>query len=111
MVIIRREVSGTELELAVSGDLNKETVGEFRSTLYAERGKPYQLISLNMEKVHSINSAALGAVLLFQQKAREAGMGVRISRCSDELYRTLVDIRLDRIIELSGRGASSAQQR
>jgi anti-anti-sigma factor len=110
MVVARREVSITELELSVNEDLSEETAGEFRSRLFAELGRPYRMISLNMEKVRAINSSSLGAILLFQQKAREEGMAIRISRCSDELHRTLMDIQLDRIIELSGK-AGSAEQR
>jgi anti-anti-sigma factor len=109
MVVTRRELSSSEIQLDVNVNLNEETVTEFRSALYAELGRPHQFIQLNMEKVHSINSAALGAILLFQQKAREQGVGVRIIKCSDELYRTLLGIRLDRIIELPGRPTPTVQ--
>ena len=102
MDVIRRERSEQEVELEVHANLNDETVGEFRTALYAELDRPHQRISINLEKVHSISSAALGVILLFQKKAREKNMGIRISKCSEELRKTLKAIRLDRIIEMEG---------
>ena len=100
--VIRREQSDQEVELEVHANLNEVTVEEFRTALYAELDKPHHRISINLENVHSISSAALGAILLFQKKAREKSMGVRISSCSEELRKTLKAIRLDRIIEMEG---------
>jgi anti-anti-sigma factor len=102
MDVIRKEQSEQEVELKVHANLNDQTVGEFRTALYAELDHPHHRISIDLEKVHSISSAALGAILLFQKKAREKNMGIRISKCSEELRKTLKAIRLDRIIEMAG---------
>ena len=101
-VVYRNELSSQSIELEVRADLTDETIGEFRTALYAELQKPHHRISLNFEKVHIINSAALGAILLFQTQAREEGMEIVISKCSDELRRTIMAIRLDRLISVEG---------
>jgi anti-anti-sigma factor len=101
-VVYRKELGTQSIELDVRSDLTEETISEFRTALYAELDKPHHRISLNLEKVHIINSAALGAILLFQKKAREEGMEIVISKCSEELRRTIMAIRLDRIIAVEG---------
>jgi anti-anti-sigma factor len=101
-VVYRTELSPQVVELAVSGDLTESTVNEFRTALYAELDRPHRQVKLNLKKVRSINSAALGAILLFQKKAREEGKEIMITECSDELRRTFMAIRLDRIIAVEG---------
>jgi anti-anti-sigma factor len=101
-VVYRNELNSREVELEVRGDLTEVTVNEFRTALYAELDRPHHLVKLNLEKVHSINSAALGAILLFQKKAREEGKEIMIAKCSDELRKTIMAIRLDRIIAVEG---------
>ncbi len=102
MVVYRSEKSQQEVELAVHVDLVEDIVAEFRTALYAELDRPHRLVTLNLEGVRIINSAALGAILLFQKKARETGMDLVVSRCTDELRRTFLAIRLDRILTIQG---------
>ncbi len=101
-VVYRTEVSPQIVELVVSGDLTESTVNEFRTALYAELDRPHSQVKLNLKKVRTINSAALGAILLFQKKAREEGKEITITECSEELRRTIMAIRLDRIISVQG---------
>ena len=101
-VVYRKELTGQSIELEVRADLTDETIGEFRTALYAELDRPHHRISLNFENVHIINSAALGAILLFQKQARQEGMEIVIGKCSAELRRTIMAIRLDRIIAVEG---------
>jgi anti-anti-sigma factor len=101
-VVVRKELNPHEIELEVCADLTEATVNEFRSALYAELDKPHRQVTLNLANVHVINSAALGAILLFQKKALEEGKEVRIGKISDELRRTIMAIRLDRIIAVEG---------
>ena len=101
-MVYRNELSPHEVELSVSGDLTESTVNEFRAALYAELDQPHRRVKLNLQKVKSINSAALGAILLFQKKARDEGKEIMITKCSDELRRTIMAIRLDRIIAVEG---------
>ena len=101
-VVYRNELNSREVELEVRCDLTELTVNEFRKALYAELDMPHRLVRLNLEKVHIINSAALGAILLFQKKAHEEGKEIMIGKCSDELRRTIMVIRLDRIISVEG---------
>jgi anti-anti-sigma factor len=101
-VVQRNELNSREVELEVRSDLTEVTVNEFRDALYAELERPQTQVKLNLANVHIINSAALGAILLFQKKAREEGKEVMIGKCSDELRRTIMAIRLDRIISVEG---------
>jgi len=101
-VVYRKELNPQSVELEVSSDLTESTVNEFRTALYAELDRPHRQVRLNLQKVHSINSAALGAILLFQKKAREEGKDIVIAKCSEELRRTIMAIRLDRIIAVDG---------
>ena len=100
--VSRKELNSREVELEVHTDLTELTVNEFRNALYAELAMPYRKLKLNLEKVRIINSAALGAILLFQKKAREEGKEVVIGKCSDELRKTIMSVRLDRIIAVEG---------
>jgi len=101
-VVYRAELSPQVVELTVSTDLTESTVNEFRAALYAELDRPHRQVKLNLKKVKSINSAALGVILMFQKKAREEGKEIMISESSDELRRTIMAIRLDRIIKVEG---------
>ncbi|MGA2641166.1 MAG: STAS domain-containing protein [Spirochaetia bacterium] len=101
-VVHRKELNTREVELEVQSDLTEATVNEFRNALYAELDRPQRTVKLNLENVRSINSAALGAILLFQKKAREEGKEIMIGKCSDELRKTIMAIRLDRIITVEG---------
>jgi anti-anti-sigma factor len=95
-------VGGDVVELTVYANLNEETVAEFKSALYAELDRPEHHIRLNLEKVDSMNSAALGAIVLFQKRAAESGKSFAISKCSEELRSMLLAIRMNRIIEIEG---------
>ena len=101
-VVYRKELDPQSVELEITADLTEGTVNEFRTALYSELDRPHRLVRLNLLKVHSINSAALGAILLFQEKARDEGKDIVISKCSEELRRTIMAIRLDRIISVEG---------
>jgi anti-anti-sigma factor len=99
-IIIRKELSAQEIGIDVLTDLNSDTIAEFRTALYAELEQPYECLVLDLQKVRSINSAALGAILMFQKKAKEKGKRLRIARCSDELWTTFRTIRLDTVLEM-----------
>jgi anti-anti-sigma factor len=101
-VVIRNELNSREVELEIRSDLTELTVNEFRAALYAELDMPHHMVKLNLGNVRIINSAALGAILLFQKKAHEEGKEIMITKCSDELRRTIMAIRLDRIIAVEG---------
>ena len=100
MNVIRKDMGELEIGLEVLTNLNADTIAEFRSALYAELGQPQLTVVLDLLRVHSVNSAALGAILLFQKKALEKGKHLRIARCSDELRVTLHAIRMDEILDM-----------
>ena len=98
--VIRKELSTREVGIDVLTDLNADTVAEFRAALYAELDQPHASVALDLVGVHSINSAALGAILMFQKKALEKGKHLRIARCSEELRATFRAIRMDEILDM-----------
>jgi anti-anti-sigma factor len=99
-IIIRKELSAQEVAIDVLTDLNSDTIAEFRTALYAELDQPQECLVLDLQNVRSINSAALGAILMFQKKANEKGKRLRIARCSNEVWATFRTIRLDTILEM-----------
>jgi len=102
MVVFRSVSSPREVILKVTTDLIESNVAEFRAALYAELDQPEPRVLLDLSHVRSVNSAALGAILLVQKRAREGGKELVIAKCSDELRKTLLAIRLDKIIEIAG---------
>jgi anti-anti-sigma factor len=100
MDVIRRVLGENDIELDVLAELNADSVAEFRSALYAELDQPQVNVVLDLQRVHSINSAALGAILLFHKKALEKGKHLKIVKCSDELRATLHAIRMDELIDM-----------
>ena len=101
MMVHRKEAGGDVVEIAVDGDLNAQTVLEFREALYAELERTTRRILLNLSSVHSINSAAIGAILLFQKRAHEQNQEIVITGISDELQRIFQAIRIDTLIKIS----------
>ena len=108
MVVFRTEKSQHEIELSVHANLNETTVAEFRAALYSELDGPQERITLDLEQVQTVSSSALGAMLLFQKKARERGKALAIGRCHPELKQTLLAIRFDRSIEMEGQAPPGA---
>ena len=102
MVVVRTERSQHEVELSVRANLNETTVAEFRAALYSELEGPQERITLDLERVQTASSSALGAMLLFQKKARERGKALAIGHCHPELKQTLLAIRFDRSIQMEG---------
>ncbi len=84
------------------GNLNDSSVAEFRAALYAQLDEPQTRIVLDLGDVQTVGSSALGAMLLFQKKAREKRKVLVIGRCHPELRQTLLAIRFDRSIEMEG---------
>ena len=102
MVVYRNEQGNDAIELSVRADLDEMTVAEFRRALYAELDEPQKHIRLDFEGVHNVSSSALGAMLLFQKKARESGKDVSIGKCNAELRKILLAIRFDRTFPMDG---------
>ena len=100
MNVIRKDMGDQEIGLEVLTNLNADTIAEFRSALYAELEQPQLTVVLDLQRVRSANSAALGAILLFQKKALEKGKRLRIAKCSDELRVILHAIRMDEILDM-----------
>jgi anti-anti-sigma factor len=109
MVVHRNEHGTDEIELSVRSDLDEMTVAEFRKALYAELDEPQKHIRLDLENVHNVSSSALGAMLLFQKKARESGKDISICKCNPDLRKILLAIRFDRTFPMDGETPPGSQ--
>ena len=81
MLVFRDEVSQGVVELAVYANLNEATIAEFKNALYAELDKPEPYLRLNLDKVHSINSAAIDNGLV-----KPAASALIFCQCSEGLF-------------------------
>ncbi len=96
----RKNLSKDEVLLSVVGPLSGETTNEFHRQVEDLVSASYQTISLDLSKTESINSSALGKILLFRKKLAEQKRTLQIRGCSDGLYKTFQMIRFDTLISI-----------
>ena len=96
----QREASRDEIVLAVQGPLAGEATQEFQTRMEQLRDGHYLTITLDLSDAPSINSSALGKILLFRQKLAEAGRTLQIVGCSDSLFKTFQMIKFDKLVTI-----------
>jgi anti-anti-sigma regulatory factor len=64
-------------------------------------GALYATISLDLSRTDSINSAALGKIMLFKKKLAEQQRTLQIKGCSEALYKTFLMVRADLMISIT----------
>ena len=96
----QREASRAEVILAVEGPLSGETTGEFQNRMEKLTEGQYVTITLDLSQTPSINSSALGKILLFRKKMAEHGRTLQIVGCSDSLFRTFQMISFDKLVTI-----------
>ncbi len=96
----RKNLSKDEVLLSVVGPLSGETTNEFHRQVEDLVSASYQTISLDLSKTESINSSALGKILLFRKKLAEHQRILQIKGCSEALYRTFQMIKFDTLIPI-----------
>lgn len=99
-MLAQKEVSREEVVLAVQGPLSGEATNEFHSRMEQIALGQYLTISLDLSQTPSINSTALGKILLFRKKLADGGRTLQIVGCSDTLYKTFQMIQFDKLVTI-----------
>jgi anti-anti-sigma factor len=96
----RKVVSKDEVVLEVSGQLSGEATAEFQKNLEIVYAEGLPTVTLDLSRTLTINSSALGKILLFRKKLSEGGRVLQIKGCSDALYKTFQMIKFDTLIPI-----------
>ncbi len=96
----RKNLSRDEVLLSVIGPLSGETTNEFHRQVDELVAASYPTISLDLSRTESINSSALGKILLFRKKLAEHQRTLQIKGCSEALYKTFQMIKFDTLISI-----------
>ena len=96
----RKDLSKDEVLLSVVGPLSGETTNEFHRQVEELVSASYPIISLDLSRTDSINSSALGKILLFRKKLAERQRILQIRGCSEILYKTFLMIKFDTLISI-----------
>jgi anti-anti-sigma factor len=97
----RKDLSKDEVLLNVVGSLSGETTNEFHRQVEELAGGSYVTISLDLSRTDSINSSALGKILLFRKKLAEQQRTLQIKGCSESLLKTFHMIKFDTLISIT----------
>ena len=95
-----RELSKDEVVLEVSGSLAGEATSEFHRQIDELASGKHSKITLDLSRTVTINSSALGKILLFRKKLDEQERTLQIRGCSDSLYKTFQMIKFDTLISI-----------
>ncbi len=95
-----KEASREEIVLTVHGPLSGESTNEFHTRMEDLVSGHYLTITLDLTQTPSINSSALGKILLFRKRLAETGRTLQIVGCSEPLYRTYQKIKFDKLVTI-----------
>ena len=95
-----KETSREEIVLSVQGPLSGETTAEFQTRMEELTSGRYVTVTLDFSQTPSINSSALGKILLFRKKLAEGGRTLQIVGCSDPLFKTFQMIKFDKLVTI-----------
>jgi anti-anti-sigma factor len=95
-----KETSREEIVLSVQGPLSGETTAEFQTKMEELTSGRYLTVTLDFSQTPSINSSALGKILLFRKKLAEGGRTLQIVGCSDPLFKTFQMIKFDTLVTI-----------
>jgi len=96
----QKETSREEIVLSVQGPLSGEATAEFHARMEESAAGRYLTITLDFSQTPSINSSALGKILLFRKRLTEGGRKLQIVGCSDALYKTFQMIKFDSLVTI-----------
>ena len=99
-VFEQKSISKDEVVLAVNGSLTGETTNEFQRQVGELSAGDWRKITLDLSKTASINSAALGKILLFRKQLAERERTLQIRGCSEALFKTFQMIKFDTLISV-----------
>jgi anti-anti-sigma factor len=96
----RTQVSRDEVMLSVVGSISAETITEFHREVDELCSGDTVTVTLDLSRTPSINSSALGKILLFRKKLAEQQRTLQIRGCSENLYKTFQMIKFDSLISI-----------
>jgi len=96
-----KHVSNEEVALYVTGSLSGESVTEFHRQMEELIAGSCKKITLDLSNTPTINSAALGKILLFRKKLDEQQRSLQIRGCSESLYYTFLMVKFDTLISIT----------
>jgi len=96
----RKNLSKDEVVLIISGSLSGEATNEFHRQVEELASGSNTIITLDLAHTESINSSALGKILLFRKKLAEQQRTLQIKGCSDPLFKTFQMIKFDTLISI-----------
>lgn len=99
-MIVKRELKTGEAVIEARGNILGDAVEEFREALYGAIDSPSRTILLDLEKVRTMNSRAIGVLLLARKKGMAAGKTIRIDKCDPGLAKSLLAVRFDSLFEM-----------
>jgi len=95
-----KHVSADEVALYIDGSLSGETTSEFHRQMEELIAGSCKKITLDLSKTPTINSSAIGKILLFSKKLNEQQRSLQIRGCSESLYKTFLMIKFDTLISI-----------
>ena len=99
-MIEKRELQTGDTLIEARGNILGDAVEEFRTALHEAIAAPGHLILLDMDKVQTMSSRAIGVLLMARKMAVAEGRTIRFDKCNPQLARTLLAIRFDTIFDM-----------
>ena len=99
-MIQRNEIAPGQVILEIDGSLSGSIAQDFQDMLEDIVSKNYEMITLDMQKTTSINSACIGRMLLARKKLKDVNAAIQIKGCSDVIYESLTALNLDKLITI-----------
>jgi anti-anti-sigma factor len=96
----RKAVSKDEVVLVVSDSLSGESTNEFHQHIEELAAGSCTVITLDLSRTTTINSSALGKILLFKKRLAEQERTLQIRGCSESLFKTFQMIKFDTLISI-----------
>ncbi len=97
----QKSISRDEIMLVVTGSLSGDRTVEFHRDMDELVAAGSRVITLDLSQTETINSSALGKILLFRKKLAEQDRVLQIKGCSDSLYKTFQMIKFDTLISIT----------
>jgi len=99
-MIVKREISADEVEIAPEGNLSRDDMNELQKWLDEALRGSQRTIVLNFERLASLSSSAIGKILHFKKQCDETGRTLIIRRCNPEMLQLLRMIKFDALITI-----------
>jgi len=94
-------VSNDETILVIGGPLSGEAVAEFHKKMEALCATRFLTITLDFSQTPTINSAAIGKLVLFRKRLADQGKSLQIRGCSEGVLKIFRMIRFDKLIKIT----------